>query len=874
FSGTPVYDVSTVQNWTDPSYNIFGDVTFDEDADIGDGDTDVELFIFSEEPVNILANVNMNRVTFRPPAGSQFWGGLHYGGGSQGSLHEINLIGALRPLRINGSNPQVFNLSITPADPDELIDDIGLEIEGDASPNLIDVEITNYRTGILVNGTGRNRATTPTLTNTRIRNSTQGSRNGHETTTGIRVTGDVNIHLNDVEIKDYSLGLSIENDESAYTTTPNLINTRILHSIEDDEIRNESDAIGLRISGNVAVSMTDVEISDVNVGIVMENGANSNRSTPTLTNTRIRNSTQGSRSGDAIGVSLSNIPSILMDDCEIDGFGNGMIIVGDDFRATSTPTLTNTRIRNSTQGSRSTSTGLSISGDVLLTMENCDIDDYDQGIRYIGDGSSPRAVSTPTLTNTRVRNSNQGSRSTSTGISLTDIPQIYIGGGLVEGYHTGIEISGGDVRAVSTPTLTNTRVRNSTQGSRTENVGIFLGTGVLGRVDYCTVEEARIGILIADGNGTILRRNKLKNCEIGIRGSGILPVLPIHQHVFILTDDYFMEHPTLNYRALDLYFPGPWVVSNNTISGYSKAITANNAVIAFVNNILWSSYNTQIPFELNNSMMEQNNNDIRYDGGIYPGSGNINADPMFIDPAIENFNLHYNSPCIDAGSLLTPRDADGTVSDIGAFAYLHQAEFKASTRFVTVGTTVDFFNQSIGHDHPVSITEWDLNNDQTIDSFNRNWSHQFNEPGWYDVRLRMSTGPLVDDVVYERYVVVQVYQLKPPTNLNVGINESIFQLEWDAVTHTTNDLPITVNYYLIYSSDDPEGVFRFRTFTEAPVTSYSEALSPSFQRRFYFVIGFSGSRRMLMDFIDRSPEIDLHDLNIAIPINDTVERRP
>lgn len=57
------------------------------------------------------------------------------------------------------------------------------------------------------------------------------------------------------------------------------------------------------------------------------------------------------------------------------------------------------------------------------------------------------------------------------------------------------------------------------------------------------------------------------------------------------------------------------------------------------------------------------------DGTILEGSNNIIADPQFIDPINNDFNLADASPCINSGNPESPLDPDLTIADIGVFYF-------------------------------------------------------------------------------------------------------------------------------------------------------------------------------------------------------------
>lgn len=103
------------------------------------------------------------------------------------------------------------------------------------------------------------------------------------------------------------------------------------------------------------------------------------------------------------------------------------------------------------------------------------------------------------------------------------------------------------------------------------------------------------------------------------------------------------------------------------------------------NNIFWNNDAGEMEPEIGWDDYSQPDTNINYcdiQDTLWPGEGNISADPLFIDPSdpVCDFHLRWDdvpdtsetmSPCIDAGDTTFQKDPDSTWADIGAFYFHH-----------------------------------------------------------------------------------------------------------------------------------------------------------------------------------------------------------
>ena len=224
-----------------------------------------------------------------------------------------------------------------------------------------------------------------------------------------------------------------------------------------------------------------------------------------------------------------------------------------------------------------------------------------------------------------------------------------------------------------------------------------------GQVDSCTfvanTADASGGAINIEGNATISRSLFIDNSS-GSKGGAIYIALAAAN------------------------------IINNTIynnqSNYGGGISTYNSSSSIVNTILWQN----LAYSSGGQVYHSGSPNPVYEycdiqGGA-SGTGNINEDPVFLDPNLMLFDLIEGSPCIDAGDPdldgdgiawtddTDDQDLDGTRMDIGAFTYLGP-----DTIPPTVGIVTPNGGESFGTGETVTF-EWQADDDRVI-----NWTQAF-----------------------------------------------------------------------------------------------------------------------------------------------------
>jgi len=166
--------------------------------------------------------------------------------------------------------------------------------------------------------------------------------------------------------------------------------------------------------------------------------------------------------------------------------------------------------------------------------------------------------------------------------------------------------------------------------------------------------------------------------------------------------------------------------------------------------------------------------------GGWPGTGNIDADPLFMDAANGDLHLQAGSPAIDSGTndgcpasdfdgAIRPRDGnyDGmAICDMGAYEFLGTVNslpeitsLSGPTNPIRVGKTVStsaVFTDPDANDTHTALWDWGdgSSGPGTVDGSNVTGTHIYPRPGLYTVTLSVADNGGGSDLATYQYVVV------------------------------------------------------------------------------------------------------------------------
>ena len=164
-----------------------------------------------------------------------------------------------------------------------------------------------------------------------------------------------------------------------------------------------------------------------------------------------------------------------------------------------------------------------------------------------------------------------------------------------------------------------------------------------------------------------------------------------------------------------LYVVPNLVLRNVTIAGNESERNLNLFIetsnhgspthVTILNSIIWDNGERSILMSPEDEDPEEANNRLTIDycdiqGGVNSigmqdngwlnwGDGNINEDPLFVNPDEGDFHLTEDSPCIDAGDPESDPDPDGTRADMGAYYFYQNHIIDVPDDFETIQAAID-----------------------------------------------------------------------------------------------------------------------------------------------------------------------------------------
>lgn len=420
------------------------------------------------------------------------------------------------------------------------------------------------------------------------------------------------------------------------------------------------------------------------------------------------------------------------------------------------------RVNRGTITPASGDTAFEINGNYIVDITSTVISEYPFGIII---DSSNRSRARARLANTRVIKTESNNRDNSVAFSLANLSQVEIERDSLSGFNTGIFIS--NQSSPCNITVQNTTIRRTLNQSGSE-VGIKLLGSSSGSIDSTYVFNYNRALDLNGNHGLEIGNNKFEDCAVILSEAQNQAPHSLVRNLAYRTN---LFNGLSSLPALSLDASAALAATNNTIFGYPSYVSAGNAsAIDFSQNIAWDASPAPTPINLTGgSTINASYSDIAMPQGTYPGTANLNANPMFLNPALGNFALNVYSPCIDAGNPATPPDPDGSIADIGALTF----------NWATAPLIADFYADISSGQHPLTVQftdhstrntisrEWDFNGDNITDSTELNPVWTYTTSGNYSVKLSVFDGQRYDTKLVPELIQVlntppQISQVIPP----------------------------------------------------------------------------------------------------------------
>jgi hypothetical protein len=125
----------------------------------------------------------------------------------------------------------------------------------------------------------------------------------------------------------------------------------------------------------------------------------------------------------------------------------------------------------------------------------------------------------------------------------------------------------------------------------------------------------------------------------------------------IINNVIAFNEASLSGGGIDCYLSSP-VITNNTIVDnkvtypFGPGLYIHGTAPVITNNIIWSSTGNYVLFNEGGSGVVIEYCNVK---GGYPGTGNFESDPLFVDLYNGDFHLTFNSPCRGSGTNAAPK---------------------------------------------------------------------------------------------------------------------------------------------------------------------------------------------------------------------------